>query len=96
MVSSKVVDEVVDEIFLNTRLLVWLESDVLMVNLLMHVPSYEHGTLNSAIMRAHYDLTIAMMQAAGYEIDDDIWPPTAHSTCTASNDLEDCKMYAVR
>lgn len=96
MVSSKVIDEVVDEIFLNTPLLVWLEANVLHVRL-YHVPSYEHGTADPMIMQAHYDFTVTLMKAAGYLIDEDIWPPQmAYSSCTIHNDLEDCQMFVKR
>lgn len=96
MISSQVVDAVVDEIFLNTPLLTWFETEVVNVRM-YHVPSYEHGRLDSAIMNMHYRFSIAMMLAAGYEIDEDIWPAQladSYEACIAGGGPVPCHVYA--
>jgi len=97
-VSSPIVDKIVDAIFLDSLLLRQLEDNVFGVRLL-HIPYYAHGTTDQAINNAHYDFTIALMRAAHYEIDEDIWParlPVGYLTCTCSNDTKDCQMRAQR
>jgi hypothetical protein len=96
MVSSPDVDKIVDAIMLDTLLLRWLEKNVFGAGI-VHVPFYAHGVTDAGINNARYEFTIALMQAAGYEVDPKIWPdrlPQDYATCTASNDLEDCQMYA--
>lgn len=96
MVSSELVDCVVDEIFLNTPLLVWLETEVLHVRM-HHVPSYEHGIVSPAIGQLRYEFTVSMMQAAGYELDDDIWPAiVAERPCSVGGGWNDCLVHATR
>lgn len=96
MISSPDVDKIVDAIMLDTLLLRWLEKNVFGAGI-VHVPFYAHGVTDPGINNARYDFTIMLMQTAGYEVDPQIWPsrlPVDYATCTASNDLEDCQMYA--
>lgn len=98
MVSSPDVDKIVDAIFLDSLLLIWLENNIFGARML-HVPYYAHGETERAISNAHYDFTIALMLAAGYEIDKEIWPSRLSAdyfTCHCGNDLEDCKVMPMR
>lgn len=74
MVSSPTVDKIVDAIFLDSPLLKWLEEHLFFIRLL-HIPFYAHGETNPVIRDLRYDFTLALMHAAGYELDPDIWPP---------------------
>lgn len=97
MISSPIVDKIVDAIMLDTLLLKWLEKNVFGASI-VHVPFYAHGVTDTGINNARYEFAIALMQAAGYEIDPDIWPdrlPRGYMPCEDhGNDLEDCNMYA--
>jgi hypothetical protein len=94
MVCSHIVDKIVDAIFLDVPLLIWLEREVFHVRLL-HIPYYAHGVTDVAINNARYDFTISMMLSAGYQIDRDIWPvrlPINYAPCHGGNDLDDCSV----
>lgn len=83
MVSSPIVDKIVDAIFLDTPLLMWLEN-TFGVKRLLHVPYYAHGETSPAIRDLRYNFTLAMMCTAGYEIDSEIWPaqlPANYKEC---------------
>lgn len=98
MVSSPIVDRIVDAIFLDTPLLVWLE-ELFDVPRLVHIPSYAHSVAEVALTNVQYDFTIMLMQAAGYHVDYNIWPsrlPINYKSCWSSNDLEDCKVMSLR
>ena len=95
-VSSETVDLVVDEIFLNTPLLTWLETEVFHVRM-HHVPAYEHGDVDPFITHIRYMFAIDLMRAAGYEIDDDIWPtrlPADYAACIAGGGAPPCHVRA--
>lgn len=98
LISSPIVDDVVDTILLDTPLLMWLEKHIFGARI-VHVPAYAHGITSRVITNARYEFTVALMQAAGYELDRQlIWPvrlPVNYETCTNRNDLEDCAMYAL-
>jgi hypothetical protein len=100
MVCSPVVDKIVDAIFLDSPLLAWLEKNVFDEVRVLHVPYYAHGESDQAINNAQYEFTIALMLAAGYELDRaEIWPPrlpVGYLTCGCNNDLEDCKFTTER
>lgn len=99
MVSSPIVDQVVDTIMLDSPLLIWLEKNIFGARI-VHVPAYAHGIVDPVINNFRYDLTVAIMQAAGYELDRQvIWParlPVGYQTCGNTNDLDDCYMHALR
>lgn len=99
LVCSPVVDKIVDAIFMDSPLLIWLEKTILHARMI-HVPAYAHGATNRVLDNLRYEFTIRLMQSAGYELDrKSIWPrrlPVDYATCSCGNDLEDCKLYAVR
>jgi hypothetical protein len=98
MVSSPIVDRVVDALLLDTLLLMWLEREVFHSRF-VHVPSYSHGIIDPAINNMRYEFTISLMQAAGYELDRDvIWPvrlPEGYLTCGNRNDVLDCEAWFI-
>jgi hypothetical protein len=100
MMCSVVVDRIVDAIFLDSPLLAWLEKNVFDGVRVLHVPYYAHGESDPTINNMQYEFTIALMLAAGYELDRTaIWPPrlpVGYLTCGCSNDLEDCKFMTER
>jgi hypothetical protein len=100
MVSSPIVDKIVDAIFLDTPLLIWLERSVFdLTSRLLHVPHYAHGETNPIISNLRYEFTIRMMRAAGYDVDEEIWPPRLpidYATCHCGNDLDDCMVMPYR
>lgn len=100
MVCSPTVDKIVDAIFLDSPLLAWLEKNVFDGVRVLHVPYYAHGESDPTINNAQYEFTIALMLAAGYELDRvEVWPPrlpVGYSGCGCNNDLEDCKFMAER
>lgn len=97
MISSPIVDKVVDTILLDTPLCMWLEQLFNGVRF-VHVPAYAHGQTDPVMANLRYTMTIQLMQAAGYNIDNEIWPerlPVNSQTCHCGNDLDDCLMYAI-
>jgi hypothetical protein len=100
MMCSPVVDRIVDAIFLDSPLLAWLEKNVFDGVRVLHVPYYAHGESDPTINNMQYEFTIALMLAAGHELDRTaIWPPrlpVGYLTCGCSNDLEDCKFTTER
>jgi hypothetical protein len=97
MVCSPIVDEIVDAIFLDSPLLLWLEREVFGVRLL-HVPYYAHGETDPIITGLRYAFTVQLMRTAGYEIDWDIWPPqlpTDYMACIAGGGPVPCHMMAL-
>lgn len=92
MVTSPLVDKVMDTILLNTPLLMWLEDQI--GGRMIHEPAYSHGVVDPIITNLRYQFTIHAMQAAGYELDREvIWPPQLpadYVTCSCDNDTKDC------
>jgi hypothetical protein len=99
MVSSPIVDRMVDALLLDVPLMIWLEREVMHCRM-VHVPAYAHGITDQAINDARYDFTVSLMEAAGYELDRAvIWPrrlPVGYRTCTNRNDLLDCEYRTLR
>ena len=84
MVSSPDVDKIVDAIFLDSLLLIWLENNVLDGKRMVHVPYYAHGETNPTVRELRYGFTLVLMRAAGYEVDPAIWPdrlPANYKEC---------------
>lgn len=97
LVSSPIVDEAVDAIMLDTPLLMWLERTLLGARMI-HVPAYAHQA-DAAINEIRYEFTLAMMRAAGYELDEQIWPPRLHAgarPCNVGGGWDDCGVRAQR
>lgn len=96
MVTSPIVDEVIDVIMLNTPLLMWLETNI-SHGRMIHEPAYSHGGMDPVLGQLRYEWTISLLEAAGYPVDRKVmWParlPADYKTCACTNDLEDCKYF---
>jgi hypothetical protein len=94
MVPSPIVDKVVDAIFLDSPLLMWLEQNVFGVRLL-HVPHYAHGM--SDLLAIRYTWTRMLLTAGGYVLDPVIWPHTLSARpCGVGGAWDDCLVTAAK
>jgi len=96
MVCSPIVDKIVDAIFLDSPLLVWLERNIFHTRLL-HVPYYAHGETNPVRRDLRYSFTLALMRNDGYNLHPEIWPeqlPANYKECIGGCPPP-CHVYAI-